>query len=48
MVTAEPAGPRETRSQTTPRAEEGLEAHMKRTQSEGIQHEINKLRDLYG
>jgi hypothetical protein len=48
MVTAGNAGPREMRSQTVPVARGSQDERAKRTRGDEIEHEIKKLRDLYG
>ena len=48
MVTAGNARPREIRGQTVPVAGGSQEERAKRTRGDEIEHEIKKLRDLYG
>jgi hypothetical protein len=48
MVIAGDAGPRETRSQTAPETGGSQEERARRTQGADIEHEIKKLRDIYG
>src|ERR1700677_5368625 len=48
MVTAGNAGPREMRGQAVSVAGGSQEERAKRTRGDEIEHEIKKLRDLYG